>query len=595
MGNFASRPGSLALRADPFDAGDLGLSTAQVDPNGESLLGTLDAPELPEWLTNNPLPNGFPWSTLDTSTNYYTTSPNTGVIRRYDFTISRGFKAPDGYKRDVLLINGAFPGPLIEANWGDTIEVTVHNKIFSPDEGFALHWHGFLMKDSPWEDGAPAVTQCPIPPGKSFTYQFKAELYGTTWYHSHYSSQYAGGLSGPIVIHGPNHERYDIDLGPVMLSDWYHKEYFDLVEEVMAPNSTPPYADNNLINGKMNFDCSTVTPGDKTPCKSNAGISKFKFRRNKTHRLRLINSGAEGLQRFSIDGHKMKVIANDFVPVEPYETDVVTLGIGQRADVLVKADGKLDSYWMRSNVSTICGLNNAPNALAAIFYDNADTRKKPKSQAWDRPDPGTCANDDLALVKPKMKLPLPKADISRDMTVELTKNGSDITLWEFDGIAYRGNYNSPTLLMSILGNYTFDEEWNVVNTANANSVRINVINNTPLAHPMHMHGYNMYILHEGPGAWDGTIVRPENPQRRDTYQVQAFGHLVIQFDAGDNPGVWPFHCHIAWHVSAGFFVQFLTKPDQVKKRKIPNVVAETCRQWGDWTKTNIPAQIDSGL
>lgn len=56
-------------------------------------------------------------------------------------------------------------------------------------------------------------------------------------------------------------------------------------------------------------------------------------------------------------------------------------------------------------------------------------------------------------------------------------------------------------------------------------------------HPMHMHGYNMYILHEGLGAWDGTIVRPENPQRRDTYQVQAFGHLVIQFDAGDNPGV----------------------------------------------------------
>jgi hypothetical protein len=60
-------------------------------------------------------------------------------------------------------------------------------------------------------------------------------------------------------------------------------------------------------------------------------------------------------------------------------------------------------------------------------------------------------------------------------------------------------------------------------------------------------------------------------------------------------GVWPFHCHIAWHASGGFFLQFLVQPDKVKEFQIPNTVAQTCRDWAEWTETNIPDQIDSGL
>jgi hypothetical protein len=113
---------------------------------------------------------------------------------------------------------------------------------------------------------------------------------------------------------------------------------------------------------------------------------------------------------------------------------------------------------------------------------------------------------------------------------------------------------------------------------------------------MHLHGFNMYILHQGAGEWDGkTIVRSSNPQRRDVFLLPPNNHVVMQFDAASNPGVWPFHCHIAWHTSAGLFTQFLTIPDKVRALKIPNVVAETCRQWGRWTNTNIPDQIDSGL
>ncbi|CAG9941535.1 unnamed protein product [Clonostachys rosea f. rosea IK726] len=564
-----------------------------------SLLGTLLAPLLPAFLTNNPLPNGAPWSLLNSHTNYYEESPNTGVIRAYDFTISRGKLAPDGVQREVLMINGGFPGPTIEANWGDTIQVTVHNQI--EDEGVALHWHGFLQTSTPWEDGSPAVTQCPIAPGKSYTYKLHANLYGTSWYHSHYSAQYAGGLTGPIVIHGPPSielEQYDIDIGPIMLSDWYHAEYFDLVEQTMTNTDfVPVYADNNLINGKMSFNCSTLLPRHNStpPCFSDAGISKFRFKRGKKHLLRLINSGSEGLQRFSIDGHILRVVSNDFVAINPYETKVVTLGIGQRTDVVVTANGELDAYWMRSNVSRICGLNHSPDAVAAIYYDDTDDKLKPASQAWNVPDPGTCANDDLDITTPIMELRVPEHDLYLEMPIDLFVNGSGVTLWSMDRVSFRGNYNSPTLLLANLGNLTFEEEWNVRNLKDSKSVRVNVINNSNTSHPIHMHGFNMYILHEGPGTWDGTIINPHNPIRRDVYQLRPNGHLVIQFDAAANPGVWPFHCHIAWHVSAGFFIQFLTNPEEVAKMRVPSVVAETCREWAEWTGTNIPAQIDSGL
>lgn len=59
----------------------------------------------------------------------------------------------------------------------------------------------------------------------------------------------------------------------------------------------------------------------------------------------------------------------------------------------------------------------------------------------------------------------------------------------------------------------------------------------------------MYVLAAGSGAsWDGTITNPDNPQRRDVQQVEADGHIVIQWDP-DHAGFWPFHCHIGeYHV-----------------------------------------------
>lgn len=55
----------------------------------------------------------------------------------------------------MIVINGQFPAPLIEASWGDWVEVTVKNSIQNPPEGTAIHWHALRQKETPWYDGVP--------------------------------------------------------------------------------------------------------------------------------------------------------------------------------------------------------------------------------------------------------------------------------------------------------------------------------------------------------------------------------------------------------------------------------------------------------
>jgi FtsP/CotA-like multicopper oxidase with cupredoxin domain len=80
-------------------------------------------------------------------------------------------------------------------------------------------------------DGVPGVQQCPIPPnGGSFTYSFLADLYGTSWYHSHYSAQYAGGAFGPMVIYGPPTVHYDV--GELASITYWHRVTLTKVRQI---------------------------------------------------------------------------------------------------------------------------------------------------------------------------------------------------------------------------------------------------------------------------------------------------------------------------------------------------------------------------
>lgn len=117
---------------------------------------------------------------------------------------------------------------------------------------------------------------------------------------------------------------------------------------------------------------------------------------------------------------------------------------------------------------------------------------------------------------------------------------------------------------------------------------------------MHLHGHNFNVLAEGTGFWDGKITHQRNTQRRDVQivrQAVSFtepSYIVLQYET-DNPGVWPFHCHIAWHVSAGLYINTVEQTELLKKRRIPQAVDQTCIDWGNYAANNVVDEIDSGL
>ncbi|KAI2482158.1 SufI multicopper oxidase [Pyrenophora tritici-repentis] len=528
--------------------------------------------------------------------------PDTGVTRTYHLHVAYQTIAPDGVTRNGLTINGQFPGPLVEANWGDWILWRVTNDL--TDEGTTLHAHGLLQMETPWYDGVPAVGQCPVTPnGGYYEMLFRADRYGTSWYHSHYSAQYSGGAHGPLVIHGPKHEEYDIDVGPIIVEDWFHADYYTLVNATMNGRISP--SNNNLINGRMNYPCDETS----LPCTPNAGISKFKFESGKKHLLRLINAGAEGNQKFSIDGHMLKVIALDFIPVEPYMTNVVTLAIGQRTDVIVEAIGNPgDTFWMRSQLAQgfRCTLTDgiSPNALAAVYYEDADTEAIPESTSdVTQEQLEQCKNDPITLGIPLCQIPVEEPEHVERVDMRFQSNGSHF-VWFMNNSPYRGDYNAPILLKAKLGETDFKPEWNVYEFPNAEHVRIVLVNHAMIGgHPMHLHGHDFHVLAEGHGEWDGVVTNSGNTIRRDTHlmanarlvdNVPEPSYMVIQY-VQNNPGVWPLHCHLAWHVSGGLFMQILENTDEIKKQDFGAEQFDLCDTWDAYSAVNILNQIDSGL
>ena len=600
---------------------------------GDSYWGTLDQPTYGSWLNGNggPTYDTAPWgnkTTKNADSSVVGETPVTNVTRYYNMTVTRERISADGVLRDVLLVNNQFPGPIIEANWGDWIQVTVNNQIQSPGEGTSMHWHGMLQRETPWADGVPSIGQCPIAPGHSLTYTYRADMYGTTWYHSHYSAQMAGGIAGPVIVHGPTQSDYDVDVGPVMLSDWYHIPYFAIVADAVGTNYSviPPTSDSVIINGRGRFNCSNPSYSSdsnwlalnwnsdiKWTCVDNAPRSQFRFQSGKVHRLRLINHGANGVQKFSIDGHKLTIIATDLVPTVPYTVDQVTLGVGQRTDVLVKAtNNPQGSVWMRAELpgGEPCGGSDSPLALAPIYYENADTSKDPTTTS-SLPETA-CVNDNLVNTVPEYAI-VPGANAwTQDLSLTLDLNSTGHFEFRINEIAYRADYNYPVLPQVAAGNLTTEREWNVYNFGQNTSIILNITNNMPLTHPFHMHGHNFYVLNfgdntthqptalskragptfENGAVWDGSVINPSNPMRRDTLLVPSYGFAAIQIDL-TNPGLWPFHCHIAWHLSAGQIMNILYRPEDMEA--IPkDFVADTCADWDYYSARNGVSQIDSG-
>lgn len=127
-----------------------------------------------------------------------------------------------------------------------------------------------------------------------------------------------------MKINGPSSMNYDIDLGPILMADWYHEDAFALYPtEILTPEA--PLPESSVMNGKGVFDCD---PATDLRCTGQHERHEIIFKKGTTYKLGLVNTGSLLTYKFWIDGHNFTVIQNDFVPIQPYETDVLIVGIG---------------------------------------------------------------------------------------------------------------------------------------------------------------------------------------------------------------------------------------------------------------------------
>jgi FtsP/CotA-like multicopper oxidase with cupredoxin domain len=580
--------------------GSLALALPRAEPPTRVLVdrqATSASPVPDGECTNGPRSRGCWGNGFSISTDFDAKSPPDGTTVTYDLEISNTTRPnPDGSggSRPLMLINGQYPGPVIRAKWGDWIVVNVKNNL--QHNGTGIHWHGVRQLNSCQHDGVPGVTECPIAPGKTRQYRFRATQFGTSWYHSHWSAQYGDGVLGTMIIDGPATSNYDEDLGTLPLTDWYYPAAFTLNE--VAQHSGPPTADNILVNGTH------VSP-------NGGSYAKMNVVKGKKYRIRIINTSVDSYFSVSMDGHPFTVITADFVPIKSWVTDQLTLAIGQRYDVIISANQTVDNYWFRVQPGTACARNNIVGKVAQIgailHYDGAsDANPTSKTNVTMRT---ACQDESTSNLVPFVPNQVPRDIVSSAGKMNLTHfqdpTKNNLFRWLIDGSPHIVNWNDPTLETILSGSQDFGPTANVKSMQNKDAWYLWWIQSTAtikLAHPIHLHGHDYYIVSSGTGTWDGSMtgLTFDNPTRRDTATMPAGGYLLLAFPA-DNPGMWIMHCHIAWHASQGLSMQFGERYSDLQGGSLGDrsVLKKGCDEWdGYWYDGNPEKpynQTDSGI
>ncbi|OAP56204.1 hypothetical protein AYL99_09383 [Fonsecaea erecta] len=478
------------------------------------------------------------------------------ATRVYNFTAGWVTTNPDGlFNRTTIGINGQWPLPRIEADVGD--RVIVHLKNDLGNQSTSIHFHGLFMNGTNHMDGVAGTTQCPVPPGALFTYDFNVTQPGTYWYHSHVDGQYPDGFRGPLIIHDPENpyaDLYDEEL-VLTLSDWYHEQMPTLIKKFMSvtnPTGAEPVPQSALMNDTQNLQIH-VQPG-------------------KTYFLRIINMAAFAAQYFWIEGHTFRIIEVDGVYHEPAEASMIYVTAAQRYGILLTTKNETDANYaimgsMDQDLFDVVpeGLNE--NVTSFLVYD-AD-KPLPKPKFIDEFEPF----DDMELIPTDGEELLEDPDLVVQLDVAMDNLGDGANYAFFSGITYV-RPKVPSLYTALTtGDLAADPTVYGVNThpyvlGHNQVVEIVLNNQDPGKHPFHLHGHAFQAIVRGEeesgdydanAVMDGSLVLPRRPMRRDTLLVRPNGHIVMRFRS-DNPGVWLFHCHIEWHVDSGLVMTFVESP-----------------------------------
>jgi len=421
-----------------------------------------------------------------------------GAVRTFDIE-AREAELPliDGGKLRVWAYNGRVPGPELRIRLGETLRVRFTNHLPQPT---TIHWHGVRVPNA--MDGVPHVTQPPVEPGGTFTYEFTPKDAGTFWFHPHVrsSEQVERGLYGVLVVEDRAPPPYTRDVVWV-LDDWLLDETHQIFDRFNTPHDL-------MHDGRWgNF----VTVNGRTN-------SVLDARGGERIRLRLLNASNGRIYAPDFGALDPRIIAVDGLYLaRPIPLDRFELAPGNRLDLDITLPAGPAS---RSLEVVDRFYAERPNHLADIVVDGAT----------DRPAPAFASPAHARVPAWSAGLTIP---VTKEIRIDARRGGSYGIEWTFNNEAFAGHqHHGPPLLTMERG------AW----------VRLRFVNASFRLHPIHLHGMFFRLL-----ARNGTPV--DEPFFRDTVLMHSKETIdigLVPLDAGR----WMMHCHILEHAEAGMMTLF---------------------------------------
>ena len=501
----------------------------------------------------------------------------------------------------AITVNGVLPAPLIRLREGQNVRIHVENTL---DEDTSIHWHGLIL---PFHmDGVPGISFPGILPGQTFTYEFPIRQFGTYWYHSHSGLQEQAGHYGPLVIDPAGAEPAPYDREHVIvLSDWTFMHphqvmakvkneggYFNRQKQTLAgmlrerdPEEKMPAADRAMW-GRMRMDPTDIADvtgmtytyliNGHGPAENWTGL----FRPGERVRLRFINASAMTIFNVRIPGLPMTVVQADGTHVRPVETDEFQISVAETYDVIVTPTEDRAFTLMAESIdrSGYCRATLAPRP--GMSAPVPPLRPRPTLGMKDMGmggmdhggmDHGGMKHDmrDEMLVPPSVRVGV-GVDMIAPMPVDRTGDrplGLEdaphrvLTYHDLAPLVPFHDTRPPTRSVDIhlTGNmerfmWSFDgtklnEGAEPIRFERGERVRVNLINNSMMNHPIHIHGHFFELV----------TGRPHGHPVKHTVNVMPGGKASFDLTA-DAPGDWAFHCHLLYHMHAGMMNVVKVRP-----------------------------------
>jgi CopA family copper-resistance protein len=278
----------------------------------------------------------------------------------YDLNITRQAVNFTGQPATAMTLNGQLPGPVLRFTEGDRAVIRVHNRM---DVETSVHWHGLLLPNA--MDGVPFVTQPPIAPGQTFTYEFDLRQSGTYWYHSHTMLQEQRGLFGALVIAPKSAGEFDgLRDHVVVLSDWTDEDASSVLHTLKrgsewysirkgSGQSVLGAARLGLLGAYFSRELQRMPPMDLADVYydrfllNGAAQQTLAGEPGEKIRLRVIAGSASTFFYLQFAGGPMQVIAADGLPVRPFDERRLLIGVAETYDVVVTVPAE-GSYEFRA-------------------------------------------------------------------------------------------------------------------------------------------------------------------------------------------------------------------------------------------------------